>query len=168
MLSSPVEGETIHSASSNNDGTGFTTLGAAVQTDHNDTLPNHMAMDAADLFIADEDEDMGQQVTASPHGGHGPPEDAGMEVRNGSLPLAWPAAFPYPVENDRILVVREPWISMILAGEKTMELRHIKLSEPWYWLARSGSGFIVGRAETGGSVLINSISKLHELEAEHR
>eukprot|EP00973_Karenia_brevis_P061682 8578226-Karenia_brevis.AAC.1 len=168
MLSSPIEEETIASASGNHNGTGFAALGVAVQADHTDTLPNHMAMDAADLFIVDEDEGMEQQLTTTPGGGHGPPGDAGTEVRNGSLPLEWPAALPYPVENDRILVVKEPWISMILSGEKTMELRHIKLKEPWYWLARSGSGLIVGRAETGGSVLINSISKLHELEAEHR
>eukprot|EP00973_Karenia_brevis_P038740 5346935-Karenia_brevis.AAC.1 len=115
MLSSPVEGEDIHSASSNNNGTGFAALGAAVQADHNDTLPNHMAMEAADFFIADDDDEVEQQVTTSPDGGHGPPDDAGMEVRNGSIPLAWPAAFAYPVVNDRILVVKEPWISMILS-----------------------------------------------------
>eukprot|EP00973_Karenia_brevis_P047827 6639042-Karenia_brevis.AAC.1 len=113
-LSSPVEGGTIASASDNNNGTGVASLDDAVQADQNDTLPNHMAVDPADFFVVDEDESMEQQVTASPDGGHGPPEDAGTEVRNGSLPVAWPAAFPYPVENDRILVVKEPWISMIL------------------------------------------------------
>eukprot|EP00973_Karenia_brevis_P071299 9904365-Karenia_brevis.AAC.1 len=49
-----------------------------------------------------------------------------------------------------------------------MELRHIKLNLPWYWLARSGSGLIVGRAETGDCVFIDSVSKLNELEQEHR
>eukprot|EP00973_Karenia_brevis_P080892 11222065-Karenia_brevis.AAC.1 len=73
-----------------------------------------MAMDAADLFIVDEDEGLAQQVTATPDGGRGPPENGGTEVRNGSIPVAWPVALPYPAENDRILVVKEPWISMIL------------------------------------------------------
>eukprot|EP00973_Karenia_brevis_P063923 8885425-Karenia_brevis.AAC.1 len=164
MLSSPVEG----AASSSNNSTGFAAPDATVQADHNDTLPNHMAMDAADLFIVDEDEGLEQHVTTTPDGGHGPPEDAEIEVRNGSLPPAWPAAYPYPVEDDRILVVKEPWVSMILSGEKTMELRHIKLNQPWYWLARSGSGLIVGRAETDGFVLMESVAQLQEYEEEHR
>eukprot|EP00973_Karenia_brevis_P053143 7387693-Karenia_brevis.AAC.1 len=49
-----------------------------------------------------------------------------------------------------------------------MELRHMELRLPWYWLARSGSGRIVGRAETDGSVHINSVSMMQDLESEHR
>eukprot|EP00973_Karenia_brevis_P088445 12263587-Karenia_brevis.AAC.1 len=65
-------------ASSSNNGTGFAAPGANGQADHNDTLPNHMAMEAADLFIVDEDEGLEQQVTITPDDGHGPPEDAGI------------------------------------------------------------------------------------------
>eukprot|EP00973_Karenia_brevis_P035913 4955309-Karenia_brevis.AAC.1 len=101
----------------------------------------------AETITAD-DEIIGQKTSATPGDGQGPHEDPEDLSRNASLPPAWPTGLPRPMENDRILVVKEPWVSMILSGEKTMELRHIKLNLPWYWLARSGSGLIVGRAET--------------------
>eukprot|EP00973_Karenia_brevis_P087200 12089041-Karenia_brevis.AAC.1 len=73
-------------------------------------------------------EDTENQVLNTRADAHRPPEDAGTARYSGALPPPWPSAVPPPMDNDRILVVKDPWISMIPSHEKTMELRHIKLN----------------------------------------
>ena len=43
-----------------------------------------------------------------------------------------------PEENDRIMVLKEPWLSLILAGKKTMEIRSCRAQCGPVWLGRGG------------------------------
>ena len=48
---------------------------------------------------------------------------------SGSLVL-WP--------NDRILILRRPWLQLIYAGDKTVELRGSPIKAGLYWLGHTG------------------------------
>ena len=39
-----------------------------------------------------------------------------------------------PVHGDRILILKEPWLQMLLRGEKTLEIRGATYSSGRYWL----------------------------------
>ena len=43
-----------------------------------------------------------------------------------------------PQRGDRILVLRPHWLNLILAGEKTLEIRGRNLSAGNYWLGTRG------------------------------
>ena len=48
---------------------------------------------------------------------------------------------------DRALIIKKPWIDLILDGEKTWEMRSRKTKiTGWIGLIEQGSGLIVGRA----------------------
>jgi ASCH domain len=50
------------------------------------------------------------------------------------------------VENG--LIIREPWIDMILSGEKTWEMRSSNTTfRGWFGLIRQGTGTVAGVAE---------------------
>ena len=53
---------------------------------------------------------------------------------------------------DRALIVRKPWIDLILSGQKTWEMRSRKTHlTGWIGLIEQGTGLIVGKAFlTGG------------------
>ena len=39
-----------------------------------------------------------------------------------------------PARGDRILILKEPWLQMLLRGEKTLEIRGAAYSSGRYWL----------------------------------
>ena len=39
-----------------------------------------------------------------------------------------------PVHGDRILILKEPWLQMLLRGEKALEIRGAAYSSGRYWL----------------------------------
>ena len=41
---------------------------------------------------------------------------------------------PRPKPNDKILVLKEAWLALILSGEKTLEIRGTPLHAGQYWL----------------------------------
>ena len=41
---------------------------------------------------------------------------------------------PRPKPNDKILVLKEAWLALILSGEKTLEIRGAPLHAGQYWL----------------------------------
>ena len=43
-----------------------------------------------------------------------------------------------PKPGDRILVLRACWLDLVLAGEKTLEIRSRKLSPGLYWIGTKG------------------------------
>lgn len=53
---------------------------------------------------------------------------------------------------DRALIVRQPWVDLILSGQKTWEMRSRKTNVVgWVGIIEQGTGLIVGRAFiTGG------------------
>lgn len=64
--------------------------------------------------------------------------------------LALPAPSPCRIHaEDRILIIKQNWLEMILAGDKTMELRgqrYISLVDTYIWLCPSETGHVIGRA----------------------
>ena len=60
-----------------------------------------------------------------------------------------------PQVGDRVIVLKEPWLQLILEGKKTMELRGCKARPGFVWVAMKGNVY--------GSVII---SRSVELSAE--
>ena len=71
-----------------------------------------------------------------------------------------------PKHGDRILVVRPHWIRLILAGEKTLEIRGRNLSPGKYWLG--SCGVIYGRVQLKPGTLIDSVEAWTDLRCHHR
>ena len=63
---------------------------------------------------------------------------------------ALPAASPCRIHaEDRILIIKQNWLEMILAGDKTMELRgnrYTSLVGTYIWLCPSDTAHVIGRA----------------------
>ena len=67
------------------------------------------------------------------------------------------------------LIIDEPWISKILRGEKTWELRSTHCHKRgWVGLIRKGSGLVVGVARVVDSIGPLSESELAAAEQLHR
>lgn len=69
---------------------------------------------------------------------------------------------------DRALIVKKPWIDLILSGEKTWEMR----SKPtkitgWIGLIEQGTGFIVGKAFLTSGWCKPSTQELIENHSKH-
>ena len=71
-----------------------------------------------------------------------------------------------PLPGDRILVLRPHWLNLILAGEKTLEIRGRNLSAGNYWLGTRG--MIHGLAVLQPAILIDSAQAWQELRHRHR
>ena len=71
-----------------------------------------------------------------------------------------------PLPGDRILVLRPHWLNLILAGEKTLEIRGRNLSAGNYWLGTRG--MIHGCAMLEPAMLINTAQAWQELRHRHR
>lgn len=69
-----------------------------------------------------------------------------------------------PKLGDRIMVVKEPWLDLILEGAKTMEIRGCKRRPGFVWLARQGS--VYGSATITESIVL-SPDEFRARESEH-
>ena len=71
-----------------------------------------------------------------------------------------------PVDGDRILIVRPYWMSLIIAGEKTMEIRSTAFRAGKYYLGHNKR--ILAVAYLGKPVRIASTEQWIELQSRHR
>ena len=71
-----------------------------------------------------------------------------------------------PSPGDRILVLRPHWLNLILAGEKTLEIRGRNLSAKAYWLGTRS--MIHGCAMLEPATLIDKEQDWQELRHRHR
>ena len=71
-----------------------------------------------------------------------------------------------PLPGDRILVLRPHWLNLILAGEKTLEIRGRNLASGPYWLGCRGT--IYGHCFLGPSILIDSAEAWRGLRFRQR
>ena len=71
-----------------------------------------------------------------------------------------------PEPGNRILVLQEKWLRKIFADEKTLEIRHQRLSSG-VWCIGTGSE-IWGFVELGEAIRITSLSQWEELLPKHR
>ena len=70
-----------------------------------------------------------------------------------------------PREGDRILVLRMHWLSLVLSGEKTLEIRGRNLSAGFYWIGTRG--MIHGRANLAGGTRITTARAWQDLRPLH-
>ena len=71
-----------------------------------------------------------------------------------------------PRDNDAILIVRDPWIGLILSGIKTLEIRGTRLRPQTMWLGTKG--LIFGRARIESVREIETEEMWQELYPQHR
>ena len=71
-----------------------------------------------------------------------------------------------PQPNDRILLLRQPWLELILAGQKTLEIRGRALSPGKYWLGHQK--MIHGFVMLGEATRIHSDGAWRNLAHKHR
>jgi hypothetical protein len=71
-----------------------------------------------------------------------------------------------PRKGDKILVLKEPWLSLILDGKKKMEIRSSPLKAGKYFLGRSKK--IYGEMTTGPPLHIPDSQAFRQLQALHR
>ena len=72
---------------------------------------------------------------------------------------------PEPHLHDRILILRQPWLRLILAGEKTLEVRGRPFAPGMYWLGYKSN--IYGVVRLGTSIRIETAEAWNECYAEH-
>ena len=91
------------------------------------------------------------------------------QFAQGTVILGVPRNLPLmaePLPGDRILVLRPHWLNLILAGEKTLEIRGRNLSAGKYWLGTRG--MIHGLAILEPAILINTLQAWQDLRHRHR
>ena len=71
-----------------------------------------------------------------------------------------------PVDGDRILIVRLYWLNMILAGEKTMEIRSTAFRAGKYYLGHNKR--ILAVAYLGEPMRVKTNEQWFELQSRHR
>ena len=71
-----------------------------------------------------------------------------------------------PARGERILVLRQHWMNLILNGEKTLEIRGKQLKQGDVWLGYRQE--IVGKAYLGEAILIDSTESWDERRSQHR
>ena len=71
-----------------------------------------------------------------------------------------------PQENDSILILRDPWIGLILSGSKTLEIRGARLRPQTMWLG--SRGLIFGQARIESAREIETDEAWQELYPQHR
>ncbi|CAK8986213.1 Uncharacterized protein SCF082_LOCUS462 [Durusdinium trenchii] len=72
---------------------------------------------------------------------------------------------PEPKLGDRVMVVKEPWLQLLLDGSKTMEIRGCKSRPGFVWIAAKGS--VYGHATIIESLVLTP-EEFRAREAEHR
>ena len=72
----------------------------------------------------------------------------------------------YPQPGDRILILREPYLSLILNGTKDLELRALQYTPGRYWVGRNQ--LIYGQVSLGPPFRINSDRQLQDLFSRHQ
>ena len=71
-----------------------------------------------------------------------------------------------PRKGDKILVIKEPWLSLILTGQKKMEIRGSPLRAGKYYLGHAKR--IYGEMKTGHPRHIPNSQVFHDLRPLHR
>ena len=70
-----------------------------------------------------------------------------------------------PTPGDRILLLRPRWLSLILSGEKSLEIRGRNLPAGPYWLG--SCGLIHGRAQLRAATRIQTAQAWQDLRQLH-
>ena len=70
-----------------------------------------------------------------------------------------------PHLHDRILILRQPWLRLILAGEKTLEVRGRPFASGMYWLGYKSN--IYGVVRLGTAIRIETVEAWNECYGEH-
>ena len=71
-----------------------------------------------------------------------------------------------PQPADRILILKQPWLDLILQGAKTLEIRSRPLSSGRYWLGHKK--MIFGVAVLGEAIPVLSAVQWASLRSRHR
>ena len=71
-----------------------------------------------------------------------------------------------PQPADRILILKQPWLDLILQGTKTLEIRSQPLSAGSYWLGHKK--IIFGAAQLGQAIPVLSAEQWASLRPQHR
>ena len=71
-----------------------------------------------------------------------------------------------PQSGSRVLVLKKPWLDLMLTGEKTLEVRGRKLKGGVYYLG--SRGLIHGRAVFESAFAINDEAQWNALLPKHR
>ena len=72
-----------------------------------------------------------------------------------------------PQRGDSILVLREPWLSLILSGAKTLEIRSFRKSPCNVFLSKAGTQTLYGQAHLCQAYPISSNEAWCALRSEH-
>ena len=75
------------------------------------------------------------------------------------------ATFAKPAEGDRILVLQEKYLCLVLAGSKTLEIRNMRLKPQRFWLGNKG--LVYGEASIVGGVEVRSDTEWQWLRTQH-
>ena len=70
-----------------------------------------------------------------------------------------------PQPLDRILILKMSWLELILAGNKTLEIRGKRLSPGKYWLGNHK--MIYGSVEIGCAIPVCSVEQWQSLRSRH-
>ena len=80
-------------------------------------------------------------------------------------PQAVQATFAKPAEGDRILVLQEKYLCLVLAGSKSLEIRSMRLKPRRVWLGNKG--LVYGEASIVGAVEVCSDAEWQWLWPQH-
>ena len=73
---------------------------------------------------------------------------------------------PPPCDGDRILVLRQPWLDLILRGEKTMEIRSRRVRPGLYYIGMRG--VLYGRVHLKEGSKIETEKSWQKLRRRHQ
>ena len=71
-----------------------------------------------------------------------------------------------PARGERILILREHWLELILSGEKTLEIRGKRLKQGDVWLGYRQE--VMGKAYLGEAIFIDSAEAWNARRSQHR
>ena len=71
-----------------------------------------------------------------------------------------------PKAGEKILILKQPWLQMILSGQKTLEIRGRALSPGKYWLGQGS--MIHGVVYLGTAFWIDSLQSWTDHYSQHR
>ena len=69
-----------------------------------------------------------------------------------------------PAVGDRVLVMRQPWLDLVLSGEKTLQLRPTRHALGRVWLGMGGK--VYGGVTIAGSRVLSE-AEFHEFANQH-
>ena len=78
-----------------------------------------------------------------------------------------PLSFCLPAHGDHILILKRPWLDMVLSGEKTMEIRHRSLRRGRTYYLGFG-GHVHGSAVVSHVAAVESVAQWRTLLPQHR